>query len=221
VPPAHADFHSLRHSYVALLDRAGVSLEQAMQLARHSDPRLTMARYGRAQIHDLGAAVERLPSLVSGTGPSRESLRATGTDPAGLSPCTDLVQVGDGGRGNSMAVAGEGASGTDDATSAGERLLRAVEGTCVRLRAESPGRDSHPHFGFGDRDADGERVPPTSTSGGAPSSVAPQLLTRSGRPAGAENAPADADLARVAAAWRDLPPHIKAAVLVVVDSAGR
>jgi len=60
-----ADFHSLRHTYVAMLDRAGVSLKQAMQLARHSDPRLTVARYGRAQIHDLGAAVNRLPSLLT------------------------------------------------------------------------------------------------------------------------------------------------------------
>ena len=31
-----------------------------MQLARHSDPKLTMARYGRAQLHDLAGAVERL-----------------------------------------------------------------------------------------------------------------------------------------------------------------
>jgi len=61
--PLYADFHALRHSYVALLDRAGVSLKQAMQLARHSDPKLTMAIYGRAQIHDLGAAVDALPSL--------------------------------------------------------------------------------------------------------------------------------------------------------------
>ena len=53
--PLFADFHSLRHAYVAMLDRAGVSLKQAMQLARHSDPKLTMARYGHYSIHDAGA----------------------------------------------------------------------------------------------------------------------------------------------------------------------
>src|SRR5437588_7485013 len=61
--PLHADFHALRHSYVALLDRAGLTLKQAMQLARHSDPKLTMAVYGRAALHDLGPAVDRLPGL--------------------------------------------------------------------------------------------------------------------------------------------------------------
>ena len=44
--PLYADFHVLRHSYVALLDRAGLTLKQAMQLARHSDPEATMAVYG-------------------------------------------------------------------------------------------------------------------------------------------------------------------------------
>jgi integrase len=62
--PLYADFHALRHSFIALLDRAGVTVKQAMQLARHSDPRLTMARYGRAQLCDLGAAVEALPVLM-------------------------------------------------------------------------------------------------------------------------------------------------------------
>ena len=82
--PLYADFHALRHSYVALLDRAGLTLKQAMQLARHSDPKLTMAVYGRAALHDLGAAVDRLPGLVTTAGPDsaetvRPPLRATGT----------------------------------------------------------------------------------------------------------------------------------------------
>ena len=48
---------------MALLDRTGATLKEAMQLARHSDPRLTMARYGRAQLEDLGQTVSRLPEL--------------------------------------------------------------------------------------------------------------------------------------------------------------
>src|SRR5262245_37036102 len=59
--PLYADFHALRHSYIALLDKSGATLKEAMQLARHSDPKLTMAVYGRAALHDLGAAVDRLP----------------------------------------------------------------------------------------------------------------------------------------------------------------
>lgn len=33
----YADFHSLRHSFIALLDRSGATLKEVMQLARHSD----------------------------------------------------------------------------------------------------------------------------------------------------------------------------------------
>ena len=62
--PLYADFHSLRHSFIAMLDQSGATLKEAMQLARHSDPRLTMAVYGRAHLHDLGKAVGRLPSVM-------------------------------------------------------------------------------------------------------------------------------------------------------------
>jgi integrase len=66
--PLYADFHALRHSYVALLDKSGATLKEAMQLARHSDPKLTMAVYGRAKLHDLSEAVQRLPSLLPAAG---------------------------------------------------------------------------------------------------------------------------------------------------------
>jgi integrase len=107
--PLHAYFHALRHSFVALLDRAGVSLKQAMQLARHSDPKLTMAVYGRAHLHDLAGAVERLPALTELPSASPDSARATGTagishppPPLFPSPVLPLASGGEGGR------AGEG-----------------------------------------------------------------------------------------------------------------
>src|SRR5262249_19176717 len=80
--PLYADFHALRHSYIALLDRSGATLKEAMQLARHSDPKLTMAVYGRAQLHDLGAAVDRLTELLPDAGPEGQALQATGKDSA-------------------------------------------------------------------------------------------------------------------------------------------
>jgi integrase len=61
--PLFADFHSLRHSYVAILDKSGATLKEAMQLARHSDPKLTMKIYGKARRHDLARAADRLPSF--------------------------------------------------------------------------------------------------------------------------------------------------------------
>src|SRR5207249_1774265 len=90
--PLYFDLHAMRHSYVRMLDQSGATLKEAMQLARHSDPKLTMAVYGRAALHDLGAAVERLPSLVGGpqTQPA-ERLQATGTDGNQLPSTSELT----------------------------------------------------------------------------------------------------------------------------------
>src|SRR3954454_10031953 len=80
----YPDFNSLRHSYIALLDKSGATLKEAMQLARHSDPKLTMAVYGRAALHDLGAAVDRLPALTlprpADPAEAAPALRVTGTE---------------------------------------------------------------------------------------------------------------------------------------------
>ncbi|HEY1789030.1 MAG TPA: hypothetical protein VGJ73_12785 [Verrucomicrobiae bacterium] len=57
------DFHALRTTYITRLQRAGVSPREAMELARHSDMRLTMKTYtGVAQL-PLAATVRGLPSI--------------------------------------------------------------------------------------------------------------------------------------------------------------
>jgi integrase len=61
-----ADFHSLRHSFVSRLDRAGVSLKQAMVLARHSSPTLTAKRYGKPDMDELSVAVEKMKPIAQG-----------------------------------------------------------------------------------------------------------------------------------------------------------
>src|SRR4029079_10971874 len=53
-----ADFHALRHSYITLLERSGVTPKLAQELARHSDIRLTMNVYTHARLHDLAGAVD-------------------------------------------------------------------------------------------------------------------------------------------------------------------
>jgi integrase len=93
--PLYADFHSLRHSFIAMLDKSGATLKEAMQLARHSDPRLTMATYGRAQLHDLGEAVGRLPSFTSPAAPEAAVLRATGTEDGRNALAPALAPKGD------------------------------------------------------------------------------------------------------------------------------
>jgi hypothetical protein len=79
--PLYADFHSLRHSYVALLDRCGATMKEAMRLARHSDPKLTMARYGKAHLHDLAGVAQRLTTLLIGQGSEAEASEAISSCP--------------------------------------------------------------------------------------------------------------------------------------------
>jgi integrase len=110
--PLYADLHALRHSFVALLDQSGASLREAMQLARHSDPKLTMRVYGRLRLQDLGNAIGRLPSLSpSGTnGTGLGVLTATGTDGPHVPPHVPAhVPAGDSGRGR-LRIGGESSS---------------------------------------------------------------------------------------------------------------
>ncbi len=71
------DFHAFRNCYISNVIRAGADLKQAMTLARHSDPKLTTARYARTRLHDLGSLVNKLPGSKE---PEIARLRMTGTD---------------------------------------------------------------------------------------------------------------------------------------------
>jgi len=62
------DFHALRMTYITRLQRAGVSPREAMELARHSDMRLTMKTYTDTAQLPLAATVSNLPSF--GAAPS-------------------------------------------------------------------------------------------------------------------------------------------------------
>lgn len=48
----YADFHALRHTFIARMNRGGVPISTAMNLARHSDPSLTLKTYGHVSADD-------------------------------------------------------------------------------------------------------------------------------------------------------------------------
>jgi integrase len=58
--PLYNDFHGLRHAYITSLESARLSVKTAQELARHSDPKLTLNRYTHKTLFDLGAAVGQL-----------------------------------------------------------------------------------------------------------------------------------------------------------------
>ncbi len=83
------DLHSLRQTFITELVRAGVPVKVAQQLARHSDPKLTLNVYTRLGVDDLAGALDALPTLASderGRGGAREAGGAPDTDSGGKPP---------------------------------------------------------------------------------------------------------------------------------------
>ncbi len=80
----YADFPALRHSFITMVGKAGVSAREHQDLARHSTYALT-SRYSHSRFYDLAAAVQSLP-IPTASGPGRENLSATGTDGKSLGP---------------------------------------------------------------------------------------------------------------------------------------
>ena len=75
------DFHSFRHGYITAICKANVSPRVMMELARHSDPRLTMRRYSRVAVAESATALEALPKLGRpGVEAQGAALAKTGTD---------------------------------------------------------------------------------------------------------------------------------------------
>lgn len=56
------DFHCMRHSFITLLANAGCHPKTAMDLARHSDINLTLARYSHSLLEQRAEAVAKLPT---------------------------------------------------------------------------------------------------------------------------------------------------------------
>jgi site-specific recombinase XerC len=78
--PLFADFHALRHTYITAGDRAGLTVKERQELARHTDPRLTLGRYSHAGLEQLGRAADRLdlPGLSGPAAIPTEVLLALG-----------------------------------------------------------------------------------------------------------------------------------------------
>ena len=79
-----ADFHSLRHTFASVLDKAELTLKERQTLLRHSTIALTMDVYTHIGLFDARQGVDKMPVLPSITGDDKKKGRAampkTGTD---------------------------------------------------------------------------------------------------------------------------------------------
>lgn len=74
------EFHGLRVHYISRVVEVGANVTDAMELARHSDPKLTLKTYSRVGIHSISRVLDGMPKADAGRTPQPERMRATGTD---------------------------------------------------------------------------------------------------------------------------------------------
>lgn len=83
------DFHSLRHQFLSNLAKAGVYPKVMQVLARHSTITLTLDRDSHVGLYNEVAALDKLPELPFRP-QDRETLRATGTEPANANKLPEM-----------------------------------------------------------------------------------------------------------------------------------
>lgn len=105
--PEHADFRALRHSFVARLNTAGLTLEHMRLPARHSDPKLTARTYGRTRPADPSAAVARAGALLAPDAPPAAASQGVAARPA----CAVVAPAPRGGLPAPMMTSGSEACG--------------------------------------------------------------------------------------------------------------
>ncbi len=79
------DFHGLRVHYISRVVDAGANVKEAMELARHSDPKLTLKTYARVGMFNLAKVLDGMPNADASTAREPEAMKATGTDGGGSS----------------------------------------------------------------------------------------------------------------------------------------
>ena len=215
----YADFHALRHSFITHLGRAGVHSRTVQELARHSTPMLTQ-QYTHGFKGDEVAAVNALPDL---SGPSRQTVQATGTDDNNADPRLARCLAQDGGQGKTN-VDSHGRSQPSDAMVPAHEKPRpagqdaAFDGENGEGGIRTRGAGNTPLNGLANRrlqhDSPSQPTDTAGTSAHPATGTTPVLAQCLAQIV--ENHP---DLAALIDAWPTLPDPVRAGIVAMVEAA--
>jgi len=131
------DFHALRVSFITHLIAGGANAKVAQELARHSDPKLTLGTYTRLGLNDSRRALDALPALAEREKPAEAVAQATGTDAVGVdNPANEKRNTGR----NNWGAKGHKAAHTGAQAASGLRLSGAERKSA---RAHGLGGSAH------------------------------------------------------------------------------
>ena len=227
----YADFHSLRHTTGSLLAAAGTHPKVAQSIMRHSDINLTMSRYSHVLRGQESEAIAGLPDFSL---PSSQRQRATGTDsrsadkgPRELTPkltpfltptafpaCDRSAAIG-----NRPGNLQENANG-DNCLNNGELDTESPQLAAVGTGEKEMGRGGFepPTHGFSVRCPENASAENTKTCETAETQLTPQLTPKSRKHPEIDTQNLLPDLAEIVAVWPELPGHIRAAIMALVQT---
>jgi len=215
------DFHALRHQYISAVVRSGASVKVCQDLARHSDPKLTMNVYTHLGVHDRTAGLDALPD-VTPRKPDREAARATGTDDATASPEARPATGG-----QRAAHAQRAGAPSCDSVRVPATIKAAVDEGRKPLRTKGKcgtagGNEAHAPVAQLDRasvfgtEAASSQLPQTQADTESDRAARSACAAPSPKN-GPEATDSDPELQRVIDAWPSLSPAVKAEILAKVE----
>lgn len=216
------DFHGLRVFYVSRVVEAGANVKEAMELARHSDPKLTLKTYARVGMHSLARVLDGMPK--ANNRPDRESvsMKATGTDDAAANAQNQCPQKSPHSvRGSGkVSAARRGECDQPGAVPDDRNTLKLAVSDDAAQRGAALCQNAPERTRTFDPLIKSQSVQPENK---ALSDDCPRAGPQSGAGMGIHTplgGPADPDLSALVAAWPTLPAAVRAGIVAMVKATG-